>query len=204
MTPRILVFAGSTRAGSFNRLLAADAARYAREVTGRDGGEVTHAELRDYPMPLYDGDREAAGVPAPVRAWKALLASHDAFVIAAPEYNSGYTPLLKNAIDWASRAHDPGEAPLAAFRGKPAAILSASPGALGGLRGLYQLRDVLQNIGVTVLADPHLVAIGGAASAFDDQGRLTDPRRASGVQAAVEALVAAARCAASGRDGGRS
>lgn len=186
MSVRLLAFAGSTRKGSLNAALAAEAARFGREA----GAEVTLVTLADYPMPIFDGDLEAAGAPAAVRDWKALLSRHDGLIIAAPEYNSGYTPLLKNAIDWASRASQPGEPPLAALRGKSAVLLAASPGGFGGLRGLYQLRSVLQNIGVTVLADPHLVAIPGAAQAFDASGRLADDRRAESVRAAVRALVA--------------
>ena len=116
---RVLVFAGSTRTGSFNEKLAALAAGELRNA----GLEVTLAHLRDYPMPLYDGDAEAAqGVPESARRFKELVREHDALVVASPEYNGSFPALLKNAIDWISRPA-PGEPPLAVFRGKPAALL---------------------------------------------------------------------------------
>jgi len=125
---RVLVFAGSIRADSYHRKLAQAAAAGLRSA----GVETTFADLKDYPMPLYDGDVEAAqGLPERAKAFKELLQSHDAFAIASPEYNGSFPALVKNVIDWASRP-EPGEKPLAAFRGKTAAILSASPGPGGG------------------------------------------------------------------------
>jgi NAD(P)H-dependent FMN reductase len=176
-TPRILAFAGSIRKDSFNKKLvkvAADAARAA-------GAQVTYADLRDLPMPLYDGDLEAEqGLPENAKKFKALLSANDGFLISAPEYNSSITGVLKNAIDWASRPV-PGEAPLACFAGKVVALMSASPGALGGLRGLVTVRSLLSNIRVIVLPDQ--VAIPKAHEAFDPQGRLKDPKQQAGIEA---------------------
>jgi chromate reductase len=164
--PRVLVFAGSTRADSFNRKLA----RATAEALVRTGVEVTVADLRDYPMPLYDGDREAAGgIPPLAKAFKELLRSHDAFAIASPEYNGSFPALVKNVIDWASRP-EPGEKSLAVFRGKTAALVSASPGPGGGVRGLRHLRELLEMIGVTVIATQ--VTVPRAGDAFDSDGRL--------------------------------
>ena len=130
------------------------------------------------PLPLFDQDLESAqGLPAGAKQFKALLREHDGFLIASPEYNSSFTPLLKNAIDWASRAESKDEPPLAAYRGKVAALLSASPGALGGLRGLVHLRALLGNIGVIVLPDQ--VAIGAAHEVFDDAGLIKDERKSA-------------------------
>ncbi len=175
MTPRVLAFAGSARAGSLNRKLiriAADGARAA-------GAEVTLLELREVPLPLYDGDLEAAdGLPLNARKLKELFLAHHGLLIAAPEYNSSITPLLKNTIDWVSRSA-PGEASLACFEGKVAALLSASPGTLGGLRGLFALRLCLSNIRVLVLPDQ--VAVPGANEAFTDDGRLKDEKRQAAV-----------------------
>ncbi|MCE9518722.1 MAG: NAD(P)H-dependent oxidoreductase, partial [Verrucomicrobia bacterium] len=130
--PKILAFAGSTRAGSFNKKLiriAADAARAA-------GAEVTLIDLRDYPLPLFDGDLEDEnGLPENAKKLKALMRESDGFLISSPEYNSSITAVLKNAIDWASRQETDDEPSLVAFRGKAAVLMSASPGALGGLRG---------------------------------------------------------------------
>ncbi len=163
----ILAFAGSTRTDSFNKKLVKIAAQGAKEA----GAEVTVIDLRDFSMPLYDGDLEAAqGLPENALKLKALMRQQQGFLIASPEYNSGYSAVLKNSIDWVSRVSEQGEPPLVAFAGKTASIMSASPGALGGLRGLYQLRELLMNINVTVL--PTMRAIGGAMKEFDEQGNL--------------------------------
>jgi NAD(P)H-dependent FMN reductase len=172
---RILAFAGSAREGSLNKQLVRVAADGAREV----GAHVTVIDLRDLPMPIYDGDLEqASGLPENARALKQLLKEHQGLLIACPEYNSSITPLLKNAIDWASRAED-GEAPLACFRGKVAGLLAASPGALGGLRGLVTVRSILGNIGVIVV--PQQVALPKAHGAFDDEGHLKEEKRRESV-----------------------
>ena len=165
-TPKILVIAGSTRAASTNRLLAKEAAAALREA----GVDVTLADLRDFPMPLYDADLEAAsGLPPAARALKELAREADGFAIASPEYNGSYPAVLKNAIDWISRV-EPGDGPLEVFRGKPAGILSASPGQGGGKRVLKQLRELLEMIRMTVV--PHHVSIANSGEAFDAAGRL--------------------------------
>ena len=165
----ILAFAGSTRKDSFNKKLVKIAAQGAKEA----GAEVTVIDLRDFPMPLYDGDLEAVeGLPENALKLKALMRQQQGFLIASPEYNSGYSAVLKNSIDWVSRVSEQGERPLVAFAGKTASIMSASPGALGGLRGLYQLRELLMNINVTVL--PTMRAIGGAMKEFDEHGNLVN------------------------------
>jgi chromate reductase len=164
--PHVLVFAGSIRSGSLNRKLA----RTAAAALERQGLDVTLADLRDYPMPIYDGDLEAsAGMPEAARAFKNLVRANDAVVIASPEYNGSFAALLKNAIDWATRP-EPGEPRLAAFQAKKAAILSASPGPNGGQRGLRHLRELLEMIHVEVL--PAQLNVGRAAEAFDAEGRL--------------------------------
>lgn len=177
--PRILAFAGSSRAGSFNKKLVRIAAQGAEQANG----EVTVVDLRDFPMPLYDGDlEEREGLPPSVKAWKSLLISHDGFLIASPEYNSSISALLKNAIDWASRTETEDEPPLICFKGKVASLMSASPGSLGGLRGLVTVRSILNNIGTLVL--PEQVAISKAHEAFTESGALKDPKQ----QASIERL----------------
>jgi NAD(P)H-dependent FMN reductase len=167
---RILAFAGSTREASVNKKLVRIAAAKAREA----GGDVTCIDLRDFPMPLYDGDLEAAqGPPENATTLYELMKAHQGLLLACPEYNSSITGVLKNTIDWVSRPRD-GEPPLAAFTGKVAALLSASPGALGGLRGLVHVRAILGNIGVVVL--PTQVAVSRAFDAFGDDDSLKDER----------------------------
>jgi len=177
-TPRILAFSGSLRAASFNQKLVALAAGAATEA----GADVTLISLRDFRMPIFDEDFEAAeGMPEAARQLKALFASHDGLIIASPEYNSTISAALKNAIDWVSRATTPDEAPLSVLRGKTAAILAASPGGYGGIRGLVQLRPFLENISITVLSDQ--VTVGKAHEAFTEDGKLIDPALASAVGA---------------------
>jgi len=182
-TANILAFAGSTRRESLNKRLvrvAADAARSA-------GGNVTLIDLSNFPLPLFNQDLEAAdGPPESAVRLTQLMIDHDALLIASPEYNSSISPLLKNAIDWVSRPVV-GQPPLVAFRGKVAALLSASPGAFGGLRGLVHVRSILGNIGVIVLPDQ--VAVPAADKAFDDTDKLKDAGLTSKIEALAQSLV---------------
>lgn len=183
-TVRILAFAGSIREGSYNLSLIRQAAAFAGEA----GAAVTLVELDDFPMPFMNEDLEKAkGIPANALAFKRLLSESDGFLIASPEYNGFVTPLLKNCLDWASRSESPDDKPLSAFRGKTAAILSASPGSLGGLRSLSALRTILTNLGVLVLPGQH--AVSGADEAFDDEGKLKESRNVTGVKRVVGELV---------------
>ena len=131
---------------------------------------------------MFDQDLEAEqGMPENGKKLKQLFIDHDGLLIASPEYNSSITAVLKNAIDWASRPA-PGEPPLVAFRGKVATLMSASPGALGGLRALVHVRSILGNIGVIVL--PEQIAVPKANEAFKPDGSLVDPKQ----QVAIERL----------------
>lgn len=169
---RILCFAGSARRASLNKKLARVAADAARSA----GGDVTLIDLADYALPLYHGDVEIeSGIPSQARDLAALVRSHAGLLIVSPENNVSVSALMKNTIDWISRIKD---AP--AFPGRVAALLSASPGAFGGLRGLYHLRAILNSLGVEVLAQ-HFV-LPRANAAFDAEGRLTDPQQAEQVQ----------------------
>lgn len=176
---RILAFSGSSRKDSINQKLVKISALAAE----REGADVTVIDLADFPMPLYDQDLEAEqGIPKTALEFKKLLVEHHGILIASPEYNGAFSPLLKNAIDWASRAESGDEPPLLAYKGKAASIMAASPGALGGLRGLVFLRMLLSNIGVLVL--PEQQAIPKAFNAFSAEGHLKDPSQ----QMAVEKL----------------
>jgi len=180
---KILAFAGSARTDSFNKKLVSIAAEGAREA----GAEVTVIDLADYPMPLFDQDLEAGqGMPENAQAFKTLLMEHDGLLIASPEYNSAFSPLLKNVIDWASRATTENEAPLLAYKGKYAAIMATSPGGLGGMRGLVFLRMLLGNIGITVLPDQQ--AVPSAFQAFDGNGYLKDEKTQAKVKGLGQAL----------------
>lgn len=179
---KVLVFSGSIRKGSFNKQLAAVAAQSA----GAEA-EVTLLDLADFPMPIYDGDLEAAeGLPTNAKKLRRLFDEHDAFIIASPEYNGFFSPLLKNTLDWVSRS-DADEPDLVPYKGKVAALLAASPGGLGGLRALPSLRQLLSGIGVLVIPDQ--LAIGGAMSVFDGEGQLKDDSWQPKIDGVVEALM---------------
>ena len=164
--PKILAFAGSARKDSLNKKLVKIAAAGASEV----GADVTVIDLRDFEMPIYDGDLEQReGLPQNTLKLKELMLAHQGFLISSPEYNSSISPLLKNTIDWTSRQSG-NETPLACYKGKVAGIMSASPGGLGGLRGLVHVRSILENIGVLVI--PEQVAVSKAHETFEDGGYL--------------------------------
>jgi NAD(P)H-dependent FMN reductase len=168
---KILAFAGSLRKDSYNKKLVKVAIKGAEAA----GAQVTYLDLRDLQLPIYDGDLEAEiNLPEGARRLKDLMDSHDGFLISCPEYNSSISAALKNAIDWASRPQ-PGEKPLQQFTGKVATLMSASPGALGGLRGLVTVRSVLSNIKVIVL--PNQIAVSHAHEAFNDDGTMKEPKR---------------------------
>lgn len=186
--PNLLCFAGSARRTSFNKRLA----RCAAAALEHHGAAVTLLDLADYPMPLYDGDLEQRdGVPEPARRLKAMFRECDGFLIAAPEYNSSLAPLLKNTLDWVSRRESDDEPALVAFRGKVAALCAASPGALGGLRGLVPLRMMLGNIGVHVL--PQQLAVTKAGDAFTEADELADPQQVRTLDGLAAELVRISR-----------
>lgn len=186
---RLLVFAGSAREHSFNRRLARVAAGLGRDL----GAEVTLLELADYDIPMYHADLEARGTPADVLRLKELMDAHPGWIVCTPEYNGSYTGLLKNTLDWASSpvAGHPvwadGSRP---FSGKVVGMLSASNGALGGLRAQSHLAPLLVNLGCWLAPRSH--ALSRAASAFDDQGGLVDPAQQAAVRAVVEQVLWAA------------
>lgn len=171
MIPKILAFAGSTRTESFNKKLVKVAAAGAKEA----GADVTIIDLRDFQMPLYDEDLEKKeGLSSNTRKLKELMVSNHGFLISSPEYNSSISGVLKNTIDWTSRQGDD-ESPLSCFKDKVAGIMSASPGGLGGLRGLVHVRSILENIGVLVI--PTQVAISKAHEAFNLDGTMKDQKQ---------------------------
>ncbi len=170
--PKILAFAGSARKDSLNKKLLKIAVEGAQEA----GADVTLVDLADFELPLFSQDLESdMGMPDIAGKFKRLMIAHDGFMIASPEYNSAFSPLLKNTIDWASRSESDDEPPLMAYRGKTAAILATSPGGLGGMRGLVMLRMLLGNLGVIVFPDQQAVPNG--LKAFNDDGSMSDPKQ---------------------------
>lgn len=184
--PRVLVIAGSARHGSLNRQLAAVAAKELEQA----GAAVTPVDLRALALPIYDADIEAQGMPEGARTLRRLFAEHEAVVVVSPEYNGFPTPLLINALDWASRpvAEDGLPAGPAAMSGKVAGLLSASPGALGGLRSLLFTRQFLQmNLGMLIV--PEQFGLGSADKAFDATGALVDAKAHAAVVKVVQSVL---------------
>ena len=182
----LLVFAGSSRAQSWNRKLAKAAA----DMASAAGAQVTHLELGDFDLPLYNGDLEARGIPRDVIRWKEIFHAHPAWLVVSPEYNGSYTGLLKNTIDWVSSPikGDPlwssGTKP---FAGKVVGLLSASPGALGGLRSLSHLTPLLLNLQCWVA--PKQFALSKAGDAFDAGGQLLAEPARNAVQGVVDQVL---------------
>jgi NAD(P)H-dependent FMN reductase len=190
---QLLIFAGSTRQHSFNRRLAAATAEMARA----SGAEVTHLELSTLDIPLYNADLEAQGTPADVIRLKEIMDAHAAWIIVSPEYNASYTGLLKNTIDWASSpvkghpvwgARDP-------LAGKVVGLLSASNGALGGLRSLSHLQPLMHNLQCWVT--PKQFALGRASEAFNDDGTLKSDGHRAQVQGVIDQVLWAGKRLAS-------
>jgi len=161
----VLALSGSTRTESFNKKLINEAANIARQK----GAHVTVIDLKDYPIPFYDGDLETnQGMPENAKRIRKLMLASDRIIIASPEYNGSLSAVLKNLIDWASR-NEAGQPSRDAFTGKKFAIMSASLGG-GGSDVLSNLRAMITRIGGNVISDQ--TAVTNASAAFNDQGRL--------------------------------
>jgi len=183
-TPKILIIPGSLRTGSHNARLAALAAK---ELVLAEG-EVTRISLEDYPLPLFDADLAASGMPASAPRLKAMLMTHRGVFITSPEYSASVTPLLKNAIDWVSRVRDGAEPTYAAFKNRVFAIGSATASSSGGVRSMMALRQILE-LGCGALVIPEQVSVPRADGAFDDMDNLKDETVAAAMKAMARRLV---------------
>lgn len=169
--PKILILSGSIRSGSINSKLA-DA--YLAELQNQEC-EATRINLKDYALPLYNGDdEEENGIPKNAEKLANLFHAHDGLVIVGPEYNGSLTPLLKNTIDWISRVKTVNGKDVLPFKGKVTAIAACSPGAMGGISVLSHMRDIFSRIGMLVISEQ--IGVGNGMNAFDDMGRLTNER----------------------------
>jgi chromate reductase, NAD(P)H dehydrogenase (quinone) len=185
---RLLFFAGSSRAASYNKKLA----RLGAMIADANGIPATFADLGDYPMPLYNGDLEAAeGPPENARKLKALMQAHSGIFIASPEYNASITPLLKNTIDWVSHARAPGPTGFEVYKTRVFALGSASNGGMGGLRSLTTVRQVLE-LGLGALCLPDQFAVPRAKEAFGDDGHLKNKDSQETFKALIQKLARAA------------
>ena len=162
---RVLVFSASLRAGSINTRLAV----IAGEAIERHGATVDLASMRDFDAPSYDGDAEAdEGMPPGAQAFRERLESTSAFVVVSPEYNASMPGVLKNAIDWVSRARPQ------PFNERHGLLMSASPSMVGGNRGLWALRIPLEHLGARIY--PDMFSLAQAHTALDEEGRIADER----------------------------
>lgn len=189
MTIKLLFLSGSARDASFNKKLA----QLGHRIADTKGIPSAFADLADYPMPLYNGDDEAAdGPPENAIKLKALMALHDGILVTSPEYNASIPALLKNTLDWVSRVRSDGDTPLDVFKTRVFALGSASPGGMGGLRGLNAVRTVLE-MGLGALVLPEQFAVPRAMTAFDEAGALKDKEAEGRYTGLIDQLHNAAR-----------
>lgn len=173
---KIIAMAGSTRTDSFNKKVLNHAVIGARAA----GAEVSVIDLREFPLPLFDADLEAKdGIPMNARDLQQMFLEHHGFLFACPEYNSSMSGVFKNTIDWVSRARKD-LAELACFDNKVCALMSASDGVRGGIRGLVHVRAMLENIHTMVL--PRQVCVGKAQDAFDQESVMKDEKMRKSIE----------------------
>ncbi|WP_417591493.1 NADPH-dependent FMN reductase [Parasphingorhabdus sp.] len=188
---KIAVIAGSVRSGSFNRMLA----KLAIAQLEAHGGTVTEVDLSAFDLPIYSAELEANNFPPDALRLKQILSEQDGLLVVSPEYNGSIPPLLKNAIDWASRpTGEEGLIAFTAYRGKAAAIMAASLSPFGGLRGLTHLRQILNAVEMTVI--PEQVVIPAAHTAYESDGRLKEELPTMLVSNATARLIKVARALA--------
>lgn len=171
---KVIGISGSTRKDSYNRKALQIAKKFATDA----GADVTEVDLKEWALPMYDGDVEAAGVPESVMRLQELMQGAHVLIIASPEYNNSVSGVLKNTLDWLSRP------PLRPLRGKLAAIFGVSNGMSGAVRGQMELRHILRDCDVIVLPKPEILIRNGA-DAFTEDGKLKDQK----IHAALKELV---------------
>lgn len=179
---KLLAFAGSLRKDSYNKQLVKLAAEKAKE----QGVDVTFIDLKEYSLPIFDEDLEKEMVPENLPALRELFKNADGLLIASPEYNGSFSSVLKNTLDWLSRpAKDDSYTP--AYGQYTVGLMAASPGGLGGIRGLSHIRELMSNLGSVVA--PSQIALGAAYEAFDENGQLKNPAMNDRLSALVQQVL---------------
>lgn len=175
---RIVTICGSLRSGSYNRRLLT----LTEDILKKLDVEVDSLDLREFEMPIYDGDYEQEhGIPETVWKLKSRLAASHGIIIASPEYNAGVPPVLKNAIDWSSRGESP------PWPAKIVGLMGVSAGAWGTVRMMPQLRETLVMLGATVIS--RQINVPHAGSVWDESGSLLDGKLADRVEKFCRELV---------------
>lgn len=181
----LLFMAGSQRTGSLNKRLAHAAMVIADDL----GANTTFVDLKDFQLPLYDGDCEQEqGVPEAATKLAEIVRSQDGVFIACPEYNSSITPLLKNTLDWLSRLRTEDTPPRTPLHGRVFAIGATSMGPMGGVRGLQNMSALLIN-GYQVQVLPQTIAVGAGHQVLSDEGTITDPQKEAMMMGVVKGLI---------------
>ena len=182
----LIAFAGSLRKDSYNKQLVNVAAQKAREL----GAKVTFIDLKEYSLPLFDEDLEKEMVPDNLPALRELFAQANGLLIASPEYNGSFSSVLKNTLDWLSRpAKDDSYTP--SYGQYTVGLMAASPGGLGGIRGLSHIRELMSNLGSLVV--PNQIALGAAYEAFNAEGQLNNSAMDDRLQALAQQVVGLAK-----------
>ena len=188
--PRIVVMAGSRRREALSRRVADACALAVRNA----GAEVELIDLDDYPAPLYDGDLEAAsGLPESIVRLQQRLHASDGLLEVSPEYDGSITRLLKTTRAWCKRPNpaDRARSGGAVYAGRAAAVGGSSPGALGGMRVLFHVRDILGYLGMHVI--PQQLAVAKSGEAVGEDARLRDAAQQDMLDKLAAALVDSAR-----------
>lgn len=181
---KMLAFAGSTREDSSNKKLVAEAVRIASQL----GIQATLIDLKDFPIPFYDADREKKGMPKNAIRLRKLLIESDVIVISSPEYNSSVSAVLKNAIDWASR-NEKGGSSRDAFKGKKVILMGASPGKGGAARGLKHLQAIIEDIGGQGTVVSKQITLADSYNAFDSEGKLMDAEKENEIRLLLQEVL---------------
>ena len=178
---KILTIPATNSRNGINRRLLDLVGRQLADI--RPGVEVEVLDLNDHEMPIYSGEREAAGIPAEAQGFFDAIGAADAVIVSYAEYNGSFTPAWKNTYDWASRIDQQ------VFQGKPVLMLAASPGPRAGAGVLGYATMTAPFFGAELVGS---LGVGTFHQTYDaETGTLTDEALAAQLAELLEALCAA-------------